>query len=107
MPKKKIKNALKSALKAKIDDEALVVVNELKLENGKTKEAVEILKKFGADRKVLIVYANEDEKLLRAFRNIPYVKMLNVKGLNVYDVINSRTILILEESLPRITEVLG
>ena len=107
MPKKKIKNALKSALKAKIDDEALVVVNELKIENGKTKEAVEILKKFEADRKVLIVYSNEDEKMLRAFRNIPFVKLLNVKGLNVYDVINSRTIILLEESLPRITEVLG
>jgi large subunit ribosomal protein L4 len=107
MPKKKIKNALKSALRAKIDDGALIVVNELKVENGKTKEAIEILKKFEADRKVLIVYANEDEKMLRAFRNIPFVKLLNVKGLNVYDVINSRTILLLEESLPRITEVLG
>jgi len=107
MPKKKVKNALKSALKAKIDDGALIVVNELQLENGKTKEAVEILKKFEADRKVLIVYAKEDEKMLRAFRNIPYVKLLNVKGLNVYDVINSRTIILLEESLPRITEVLG
>ena len=107
MPKKKVKNALKSALKAKIDDEALVVVNELKVEQGKTKEAVEILKKFEADRKVLIVFANEDEKMIRAFRNIPFVKLLNVKGLNVYDVINSRKIILLEESLPRITEVLG
>ena len=107
MPKKKVKNALKSALKAKIDDEALVVDNELKVEQGKTKEAVEILKKFEADRNVLIVFANEDEKMIRAFRNIPFVKLLNVKGLNVYDVINSRKIILLEESLPRITEVLG
>lgn len=107
MPKKKIKNALKSALRAKIDDEALTVVEELKLETGKTKEALAILKNFEADRKVLIVYGENDEKMLRAFGNVPYVKLLNVNGLNVYDVINSRTILLLKDSLPRITEVLG
>ena len=107
MPKKKIKNALKSALRAKIDDGAIIFVEELKIENGKTKEAVEILNKFNADRKVLIVYSSNDEKMLRAFRNIPYVKLLNVNGLNVYDLVNSRTVLILKESLPRIMEVLG
>ncbi|MGA1846797.1 50S ribosomal protein L4 [Deferribacter abyssi] len=106
MPKKKIKNALKSALRAKLNEGALKIIDTLIVEKGKTKEAVAILKNFNADRKVLIVYNDVDEKVLRAFRNLPYVKLLNVKGLNVYDLINARTILMLEDCLPRITEVL-
>ncbi|MGA1861783.1 50S ribosomal protein L4 [Deferribacter thermophilus] len=106
MPKKKVKNALKSALRAKLEDNSLKIIDSLKVENGKTKEAVAILKNFEADRKVLVVYNALDEKVIRAFRNIPYVKLLNVKGLNVYDLINARTILMLEDCLPRITEVL-
>ncbi|BAI81226.1 50S ribosomal protein L4 [Deferribacter desulfuricans SSM1] len=107
MPKKKVKNALKSALRAKLEDNALKIIESLNVENGKTKEAVAILKNFGANRKVLVVYNELDEKVIRAFRNIPYVKLLNVKGLNVYDLINARTILMLEDCLPRITEVLA
>ncbi|WP_265823856.1 50S ribosomal protein L4 [Geovibrio ferrireducens] len=107
MPKKKIKNAMKSALRAKHEDGSLVFVDALKLEEGKTKEAVAILKNFNADRKVLVVFKELDEKVARAFRNIPYVDLLNVNGLNVYDIINSRKILVLQDSIARIEEVLG
>jgi large subunit ribosomal protein L4 len=72
---------------------------------GKTKEAVAILKNFSADRKVLVVFNELDEKVIKAFRNIPYVDLLNVNGLNVYDIINSRKILILKDALARIEEV--
>ena len=44
MPKKKVKNALKAALHAKFDDGAVLVLDNLFVENGKTKEAIEILK---------------------------------------------------------------
>jgi len=107
MPKKKIKNALKSAIRAKSEAGAIYFVDSISVENGKTKEAVEILKNFGADRKVLIVYSELEEKAVKAFRNIPYVDMLNVNGLNVYDVINSRTILVCKDTVERIEEVLG
>lgn len=107
MPKKKIKNAMKSALRAKQEDGSLVFVDALKVEDGKTKEAVAILKNFNADRKVLVVFKELDEKVARAFRNIPYVDLLNVNGLNVYDIINSRKIIVLQDSIARIEEVLG
>lgn len=107
MPKKKVKNAVKSALHAKLDDGVVNIIDELKVSEGKTKEAVEILKSFEADRKVLIVFNELDDKAVRAFRNIPYVKLLHVNGLNVYDLINARTIIIAKDAVSRIEEVLG
>jgi large subunit ribosomal protein L4 len=106
MPKKKIKNALKSALVAKNEANAIHIIDALSVENGKTKEAIEILKNFEADRKVLIVYKELDEKAVKAFRNLPYVDLLSVEGLNVYDVINARTILLMQDSIERVQEVL-
>lgn len=107
MPKKKIKNALKSALRAKFEAGSLAFVDSIETKEGKTKEAVEILKNFEADRKVLVVFKELDEKTVRAFSNIPYVDLLNVNGLNVYDIINSRKILIIKDCIARIEEVLG
>lgn len=106
MPKKKLKNALKSAIRAKTEAGAVHILDALSVENGKTKEAVEILNNFSADRKVLIVFNELDAKAEQAFRNIPYVDLLDVNGLNVYDVINSRTILVCQDAVPRIQEVL-
>lgn len=98
MPKKKIKNALKSAIRAKIEAGAVYFLDAINVENAKTKEAVAILKNFSADRKVLIVYKELDEKAALAFRNVPYCDLLDVNGLNVYDIINSRTILFCKDA---------
>ena len=107
MPKKKVKNALKAALHAKFDDGAVLVLDNLFVENGKTKEAIEILKAFEADRSVLFVVDAIDEKVARAFGNIPYADILHVDGLNVYDVINSRKIIILQSALPSVEKAAG
>jgi len=106
MPKKKLKNALKSAIRAKSEAGAVQFLDVLSVENCKTKGAVEILKNFSADRKVLIVYKELDQNVHNAFSNIPYCDLLDVNGLNVYDVINSRTILICQDAVERIQEVL-
>jgi large subunit ribosomal protein L4 len=106
MPKKKVKNALKSAIRAKSEAGTLHIIDAISVANGKTKEAVEILKNFSADRKVLVVYSELDAKSERAFRNLPYVDLLNVNGLNVYDVLNARTILLCKDAIGRIQEVL-
>lgn len=107
MPKKKVKNALKSAIRVKYDAGAVVVLDNLFVENGKTKEAVEILKSFNANRKVLIVVDAIDEKVARAFNNIPYVDILHVNGLNVYDIMNSYKIIFLKNSLPFVEKATG
>ena len=107
MPKKKVKNALRSAIHAKYDAGAVVDLDNLFVENGKTKEAVEILKAFNADRRVLIVVDAIDEKVARAFSNIPYADILHVNGLNVYDIMNSYKIIFLKNSLPMVEKATG
>lgn len=107
MPKKKVKNALKSALHAKFDEGAVLVMDNLFVENGKTKEAMEILKAFEASRSVLFVVNAVDEKVARAFGNIPFADILHVNGLNVYDVVNARKIIILQSALPFVEKAAG
>lgn len=107
MPKKKVKNALRSAIRAKYEAGQVVVLDNLFVENGRTKEAVEILKAFNADRRVLIVVDAIDDKVVRAFNNIPYADILNVKGLNVYDIINAYKVIFLKSSLPMVEKAAG
>jgi len=107
MPKKKVKNALKSALRAKVEAGSFNLIDSLTVDSGKTKDAAAALKNFQADRKVLVVFNEADDKALKAFRNIACVDLLNVNGLNVYDVLNARTILMTQDSIARVEEVLG
>lgn len=106
MPRKKVKNALKSAVKAKFDDAAVKIVDNLVVESGKTKDAQKMLDAMGLSKRVLIVYNEIDDKTFMAFRNLPKVDFLNVKGLNVYDVVNADNIIIVKDALSYIMEVL-
>lgn len=107
MPKKKIKDAIKSALHAKYDAGSILVLDNLFVENGKTKEGVEIMKAFAANRSVLIVVDAIDEKVARAFGNIPYVDILHVDGLNVYDLMNARKVMILQNAIASVEKAAG
>jgi large subunit ribosomal protein L4 len=105
MPKKKVKVALKSVLSAKYAESVVSVIDNLNLKEGKTKEAVEILKRFNADRGVLFIVDDSiDEKAVRAFRNISCVDFLHINGLNVYDIVNARKIFIMQSCLPALEE---
>lgn len=106
MPKKKMKNALKSAIRAKYEDNSIEFLDSLVIETGKTKDAAQMLKSFGADRRVLLVFDVLEDSTLRAFRNIPNVKILHMNGLNVYDMINADKIFILQSCVSKIAEVL-
>ncbi|MGC8769449.1 50S ribosomal protein L4 [Calditerrivibrio sp.] len=106
MPKKKVKNALKSAVKAKFDDAAVKILDNLVVESGKTKDAQKLFDTMGLSKRVLIVYNEIDDKTFMAFRNLPKVDFLNVRGLNVYDVINADNIIIVKDALSYIMEVL-
>ncbi|ADR19414.1 50S ribosomal protein L4 [Calditerrivibrio nitroreducens] len=106
MPKKKVKNALRSAVKAKFDDAAVKIVDNFVVESGKTKDAQKLLDAMGLSKRVLIVYSEIDDKTFMAFRNLPKVDFLNVKGLNVYDVVNADNIIIVKDALSYIMEVL-
>lgn len=107
MPKKKVKAALRSILTSKHIDERISVIDSFDIKDGKTKEAEAVMKNFGFNRGVLFIVDEIDDKVFRAFRNLPYVNFLHVDGLNVYDIVNAHQIIILKSALTKLEEKLG
>lgn len=71
VPKKLKRLALKSVLSAKLADKELIVIDELKMNEPKTKEMVKVLSNVKADKKALIVTAEKDENVVKSAANIP------------------------------------
>jgi len=109
LPKKVRKLALKMALSSKAQEEAISLVDEIPIGDvPKTKKAVEFLRAQGLEgKKVLVVLPEKDEVIYKSFRNLPYVKVLPVEGLNVYDVLWADHLIITRPSLEKIYERLG
>ncbi len=101
VPKKVRKLALKMALSTKLNDEHLFVIDALELEEIKTKALVQILETLNLDD-LLIVSDTDDEKLLLSSRNIPDVKVIKTSGLNVYDILKFKNLLVVEPSIENI-----
>lgn len=104
-PRKKGRAALAGALSAKLAQGELVVLDELSLVEAKTKAMVGVLKALGLDGSVLIVSRDESGKLTRASNNLRRVTVLDVQGLNVYDVLAHRHIVLVQSDLKRLGEV--
>jgi large subunit ribosomal protein L4 len=98
VPKKVRKLALKMALSSKCQEKQLVVIDQFNLEEVKTKRFVELLKGLNLG-KTLIVTDAENSNLELSSRNVPSVKVLRCEGLNVYDVLNCVTLVLLEPSI--------
>lgn len=105
MPKKKIRAAICSALSAKVRDKELIVLDNLELKDHRTKNVVDLLKKFNGDQKVLIVIDELDKNLLLAARNIPGLRMLDINKLNVYDILNHKHVIITKRGIEKIREL--
>ena len=101
VPKKVRKLALKMALSAKISDSQLFVVNALELEEIKTKALANVLSALNLDD-LLIVSDTDDNKLALSSRNIPDVKVIKTEGLNVYDILKFKNLLLVESSIENI-----
>ena len=103
---KKVKRlAMKSALSCKVADEEMIVLNELSLSEIKTKEVVKVLNALETGKKVLIVVPEKNDVIYRSARNIAGVKVSMVGTLNVYDILNCDTIVVLKDAVSKIEEV--
>ena len=103
---KKLKRlALKSALSAKVAGNELIVVDEFKFTEPKTKEMVKVLENIKADKKALIVMAEKDDNVVRSARNIPGVRTALVSTMNVYEIVNHYTLVLTEAAAKKIEEV--
>ena len=94
---KKLKRlALKSALSAKVAGNELIVVDEFKFTEPKTKEMVKVLANIKADKKALIVMDEKDDNVVRSAHNIPGVRTALVSTMNVYEIVNHYTLVLTE-----------
>lgn len=97
--------AMKSALSSKVAAEEMVVLDSLQLEAIKTKDVVSVLSALEAGRKVLLVLPEKNDVIYRSARNIAGVKVALVSTLNVYDILNSDTMVVLKDAVAKIEEV--
>ncbi|MGD2029535.1 MAG: 50S ribosomal protein L4 [Desulfobacterales bacterium] len=101
VPKKVRRLALKMALSSKLKEEKLLVLNELELDNIKTREFVKVMNALNT-KNALIVTEKKNENLELSARNIPQIKVLRVEGLNVYDILKYKNVVLLESSIKSI-----
>ncbi|MFH1644805.1 MAG: 50S ribosomal protein L4 [Candidatus Omnitrophota bacterium] len=99
LPKKLKKKALISSLNAKIKEENLVVIDEIKLDAHKTKLLSDILVSLKLKtKKVLIIDNKEDKNLRLASCNIPNTHLVRLQDINAYEILSADTIIIAKEA---------
>ena len=105
VPKKLKRLALKSVLSAKLADKELIVIDELKMNEPKTKEMVKVLSNVKADKKALIVTAEKDENVVKSAANIPGVRTVLANTMNVYEIVNHGSLILTKDAVAKIEEV--
>ena len=107
LPKKVERGALKAAIMAKLQDNAIVVVDELKAAEKKTKTTAALLKRLGATSRTLVVDARLDDNFLVSARNIAGITVVASGRLTARDVMNTTRIIATRAAIERLQEVLG
>lgn len=102
--KKVVKLAVKSLLSSRVATKDLVVVDEFKLEDFKTKSLVQILNNLNVTGKTLVITAEEDFNLFVAGSNLPNVYVQTKDHLSVYDLINADKYVITKAAIKKYEE---
>ena len=103
---KKVKRlAMKSVFSAKVLENNLVVVDEIKVEDYKTKTVVAMLKALNVEGKAMIVTAEKDAKLVKSAANIPGVTTAFTGSVNVYDMVNAGKVVLSKDAVSKLEEV--
>ena len=104
MNKKEKQLAMKSALTSKVQEEKLIVVDELKMDEIKTKKFVEIMNNLKA-AKAFVVTKDVEENVVRSANNVETVKTAAVNEINVYDILKYDTLVLTKDAVAAIEEV--
>lgn len=107
--KKITKSAKQTAIRQALtlNQDNIIVIETFECKEGKVSDTAKLLKKIGANGNVLLAVSQKDELVERATRNLPNVKAVNAKYLNVYDIMNADTIVISKKGLDMVHEWLG
>ena len=99
--------ALKSALADKLNEKAIIVLENLTVETAKTKDMLNILKTLNvADKKVLLVVSEFEDNLVLASRNLQNVVLISAEEINVLDIVGTDVLVITQDALNKVEEVL-
>jgi large subunit ribosomal protein L4 len=104
MNKKEKRGALRSALTSRVNENQLIVLDELKLDQIKTKDFVAVLDNIKAE-KALVVLGEADSNVVLSARNIPGVETASVNTINVYDILKYNTLVLTKDAVAKIEEV--
>ena len=104
MNKKEKRAALKSVLTSRVQENKLIVVDDLKFDAIKTKDMVKVLDNLKADN-ALVVLNENDKNVVLSGRNIDGVKMALTNTINVFDVLNHKTLVLTKDAAKTIEEV--
>ncbi|MBN1222834.1 MAG: 50S ribosomal protein L4 [Candidatus Aminicenantes bacterium] len=105
MPRKAKRNALKSALSMKLAENQLLILKQLDFKEPKTKEGVKLLQTLKLES-ALIVDSAENKNLHLSMRNIPKVKAVDPNQVNVYDVLNHKSLVLTQKAFEFLMEKL-
>lgn len=105
LPKKLRRLAMLSMLSSKAQENELIVMDEIKFEEPKTKEMVKMLENIKAEKKALIVMAEKDENVIKSAANIPGIRTALVGTMNVYELINHTNLILTQDAVKKIEEV--
>ena len=97
--------AMKSALSSKVAADEMIVLDSVKLDEIKTKEMAKVFEAIKAQKKVLVVLPENNEVIYKSTRNIEGAKVSTVSTLNVYDILNCDTLVVLKDAVTKIEEV--
>ena len=104
MNKKEKRLALKSALSSRVNEEKLIVLDELKFDEIKTKNFANMMKNLGVE-KALVVLNDNDQNVVLSARNIPTVKTAFTNTINVYDILKYNTVILTTDAAKTVEEV--
>lgn len=107
VPKKIRQLALRCVLSAKARDKELVILEQLKLDQPRTKEMVKILVALGVDSSALIVTSEPEESVVKSARNLPGIKTMPASLLNVVDILSGKMLLMTVAAVRKAEELWG
>ena len=107
LPRSARKTALRAAIAQKLRQDEFVVVDTLQFDAPKTKQMVALLDQLEMGQSVLLILSEADANVQKSARNLPGVKVLLSQGLNVYDLLRYRKVLVTQAAMQLINERLG
>ena len=105
LPKKVRRLAMLSVLSSKVLEKNLIVLDELNMNEPKTKEMIKVLEAVKADRKALIVTGEKNDNVVKSASNIPGTKVSFVGQMNVYEMVNATSLILTKDAVQKIEEV--